>query len=327
MKNILPIAIGVLLALCVFLITAWYFNFTDGYIPMESPIKISEAIKVKFKKFESPTNLAAFDEFRKGFSDKSGTYGIYIKNLKTGQEYKYNENELFYGASLYKIPIATLTIRQVYGVSMLDTLDTEGTEDVEVIKNGDQEPTKKLKFTDEVVYTESDFADGSGSIAESDFGTVYTIRELLDKLLKESDNVAQVMLIRTLGEDLLENEFARLVPDPVNSKYYNENETSPSEISAVLEKAYYDTSEGIENIFNIMTETIFDIYINEGLNEDSIFSHKIGSYGENGIWHDCGIILGRSPTVVCIMSQDANKEEFIEMSKLTGEFAEEYAVF
>lgn len=326
MKNILPIVVGLTLALMVFIISVWYFNLKDNNVTLESPINLTEATRVKFKKFESPTNLAAFDELKITTASTTGIYGIYIKSLDSGQKYKYNVEELFYGASLYKLPIAVLTLNQAQGINQnvapKENIDEESDKDVEK-----DEAESKIKLEDEVEYTKIDFTDGSGSIAESDFGTKYTIEELLNKLLKESDNVAQNMLIRTLTEDLVEKEFARLSPGGENSKYYDENQTSPAEIVGVLEKAFGETAVGFSNIFSIMSETEFDSSVHAGLKEETVFSHKIGTFGEKGVWHDCGIVLSKSPTIVCVMSKDTTKEDFANISKLTGEFVQKYVLY
>lgn len=320
MKNVFPIIIGLAMALGVFLVGVWYLNINIDYSAIESPINLTEAVKVQFKKFESPTDLAEFDELKKTIDQVPGTYGLYIKDLQTGKEYKYNEGEIFYGASLYKIPIGNQTLRQIF------CFETVQSAQPNVIKNGDPKPCLELKFEDEVVYTEIDFTNGSGSIAESDYGTVYTIEELLNKLYKESDNVAQNMLIRTLTEDYVKEEFKRLSPTP-NSRFYDENETSPTEVSGIIEKAFNETSPGFENIFNIMTKTSFDSEIHAGLKEDTIYSHKIGSFGEKGVWHDCGVVLGNPPTIVCLMSKDTNRDAYLGVAKLVGEFLEKHVLY
>ena len=74
-------------------------------------------------------------------------------------------------------------------------------------------------------------------------------------------------------------------------------------------------------LLNKMKDTDFEDRISNDLEEDIIFYHKIGSWGETGSWHDCGIAeKGSNALVVCLMSQNTTYEEFLKISHELGKF-------
>jgi len=112
----------------------------------------------------------------------SGNLGVYIKNLENGQIVNHNADRTWYLASVVKIPLVIALYQQVeQGAFSLD---------------------------DELVLQESDFVDGSGDLLWHEPGTSFTIRELIDKTLKDSDSTATDMLLRFLGEEKL-NQMVR----------------------------------------------------------------------------------------------------------------------
>ncbi len=66
------------------------------FIPISNPIKA-------FLFTQYPTELEQI--VQDNIKDSDTTYGIYIKNLSTGQIYVYNGNETFTSASLYKLAV------------------------------------------------------------------------------------------------------------------------------------------------------------------------------------------------------------------------------
>lgn len=226
---------------------------------------------------------------------KDGTYGIYIKNLDSLDTFSYNESELFYGASLFKVPIAVAALKE--------------------IENG------QLGFNDKVTYTQADFASGTGSINQSSYGTKFTVDELLDKLLKESDNSAQNMLMRILDKKQLQNAYGIIT---IQNYFYINNTLTPEQMANFFEqlaKTDYLTESDKELLLNKMTSTLFDDRISAGLDQNIKFSHKIGNWPDTGTWHDCGIAQRNNKKVVaCVMSRGTTYEQFLEVAKETGKF-------
>lgn len=238
---------------------------------------------------ENLTNL------RTKIKNEKGVFGLYIKDMQTQESYTINANEVFYAASLYKLPVAAATLTRV------------------------QE--RDISLNDLITYTAYDYSDGTGSINKTSYGSTYTISETIDYLMRQSDNSAQLMLERTVTEKYLEGTFSDLVEEP-NSSFYSQNVSTPKEVANVIENMFYTSylSESSKDfLLNLMYPTIFDDRITPYLEDKLVFYHKIGSWPEN--WHDCGVVHGENKEViVCLMSKDTNYDSFLNVAGYTAEF-------
>ncbi|GIW69887.1 MAG: serine hydrolase [Patescibacteria group bacterium] len=239
-----------------------------------------------------------FEELTKKLTIEPGFYGLYIKDIGSGMELKYNEKSEFYTASLYKVPIAAAVLKEV--------------------EKG------KLSLDDTATYLPYDYAAGTGVIGGYSHGIQLKIREILTELLKNSDNTAQNILLRTLSYKNIQDTFDTVVPDKDTSTFYRYNLSTPYEIGKVIEELYfgkYLNSQHKQYLFDLMTDTSFEDRISPYLEENLIFSHKIGNWPES--WHDCGVVkstVTESELIVCLMSQKAPYENFLNAAKVTAEF-------
>lgn len=128
------------------------------------------------------------DKIRQIDEESSGSIGVYIKDLETGQIVNYNGDRRWYLASLTKIPVAIAILQKV--------------------ERGE------LSLDDELTLQESDKVDGYGDMLWQEPGTVYTIAVLLDKMMKDSDSTATDMLIRLIGQD----ELNRIISETMVSE-------------------------------------------------------------------------------------------------------------
>ncbi|MES2531021.1 MAG: serine hydrolase [Pseudomonadota bacterium] len=109
--------------------------------------------------------------------ESPGSLGVYVKRLSDGASFNYNADKLWYLSSTVKVPVAITVLKQV--------------------------DAGKLKLGDKLVLQEGDKVDGSGALAWQQTGTSYPIDSLLKRMLRESDNTATNLLIRTVGLDNL----------------------------------------------------------------------------------------------------------------------------
>lgn len=110
----------------------------------------------------------------------SGKIGVYVKYLNSGEVYEHATDRDWYLASTVKIPI---------GIAILQR-----------VESGD------FSLDDTITLQESDFVDGSGDLMFQEPGTDYTVRELMKRMLRDSDSTATDMLIRFLGEESLNEQ-------------------------------------------------------------------------------------------------------------------------
>ncbi|MDO9438639.1 serine hydrolase [Hydrogenophaga sp.] len=111
-----------------------------------------------------------------------GRMGVYIKRLDNGERFAYQADRPWYLGSTTKLPIAIAVLQEVQA--------------------------GKLSLSQTVTLQDTDKVDGSGNVVWQKSGTTYSVDALLKRMLMESDNTAANLLIRTIGEDTL-NQRAR----------------------------------------------------------------------------------------------------------------------
>jgi beta-lactamase class A len=234
--------------------------------------------------------------------EKPGTFSIYIKSEENAASFTYNENELYFGASLYKVPLAVAATKK-----MQDNTISSNT----LIK-----------------YLPSDFYGGSGIIRNTKLYSEYEFENLTNLLLTHSDNVAQTMVERTLGEKTISTSFENLL-GKADSPFYNRNLVTPMEIGAMFETLKRQGSQGdpaILKIISTASNTQFDDRITTYLTNPRKFSHKIGNWETTGSWHDCGIVYTsldklKESHVICVMSKGTKYESFLEVCEAVAKFS------
>lgn len=157
------------------------------------------------------------DRFQDIDEDFSGNVGVYVKDLKSDETVNYNADRDWYLASTIKIPVAIALLQKV--------------------EEGD------LSLDEKLVLEESDFVDGSGDLQNQQPGTEYTILELIENMIKDSDSTATDMLIRLLGEE----EFNEQIRQNMVSEGFHPITT----ILQVRYDAYGQLHEKASNLSNI----------------------------------------------------------------------------
>lgn len=237
-----------------------------------------------------------FQQLIKQINDQPGVYGLYIKDKNRSLEFKYNELNEFYAASLFKLPVAAATLKQIEN-------------------NHLQKDTK-------ITYMPLDYSEGTGVINSYNYGIQLKVDEVLTELLKNSDNTAQNMLLRTIQYKNVEDTFKALVPDASSSTFFRYNTSTPYEISYIIDKLYfgsYLTKDDRTYLKDLLIGTSFEDRISAYLKPNMKFSHKIGSWPET--WHDCGVVYSAyNQVIVCLMSTKAPYEDYLNVAKLVGDF-------
>lgn len=308
--NLKPILFGIVSALLMFVLAGHIkkVNYVNKSIAFKNHERITTSDKVSLpQKPKEPVKVVSdpsFDTLIDSVSSKKGTYSIYIHNLTTDEVFTHNPGEVYYGASLYKLPIAIAVLHEIYASNLTeDTL---------------------------ITYTQEDFSVGSGTIPRDQYGTEYKVSDLVSRLLKDSDNSAQLMLTRSVPKATLDQAFAIVTPEN-NQKLYVLNEGTAQDYAYVYDYLFQtalnrndDKFIGQKNALYILSQmknTSFEDRISTGLTT-SDFSHKIGNWGDTGSWHDCGLAYTSDLHIVCMMSKYAVYEDVVEVGKLIGEFIE-----
>jgi beta-lactamase class A len=194
-----------------------------------------------------------------------GIHGIVVFDPHTGESASLNADRRFVAASLSKL----------YALLTLYKAAARG----------------EVNLEDEIIMRPSDiWAEGTGVLYRYPVGTTMTLRECAEFLIKESDNTAEVMLNRYLGEENIEAELRSLGVD--STSYWLPNTTTPNDVLLVL-KAIADPSytspELSAEMLDVMTGTAFEKRLSRPLPEDARVAHKIGSH--ESTFSDAGIVF------------------------------------
>lgn len=139
-------------------------------------------------------------------------------------------------------------------------------------------------------------------------GNEYTVEELVEYLLKYSDNRAISVLTSLMSEKELANSFEKLgIQNPLGK---GQGYTLPVRIYSsffrVLYNSSYLSADNSEKILSILSESSFKDGLVSKLPKDLVVSHKFGertSDGDKNQLHDCGIIYKKeSPYILCVMT-------------------------
>ncbi len=222
-----------------------------------------------------------------------GDWAIVVEDLESGIRVNLNENAIFYAASLSKIPILMTVYSQI--------------------------KTGLIRPEDSVVYLEMDFESGSGSLQYAPVGEAYSVRELAGRMIRESDNVAKNMLLRKVGYSSVRQ---LLELNKANATELTNNTSTAADVSLLLKIIYSESRKGdpyANEMVDFLSTTVFHDRLPNLLPDEIQVAHKIGTWGETGSFHDCGIIYGRNPYLLCILSQGtASAEAQSAISQISG---------
>lgn len=143
-----------------------------------------------------------------------------------------------------------------------------------------------------MTYEQEYYAEGSGTIKKTKYGTDYKLSELIHLGLSVSDNVAYKMLHRRFGVDGY-NEFAEEHGwDSIHLKGMWLRTANPVDFIRVWKDAYeyfQSDAQSVEMLKEACTNTVYS-YIHKGLG-DVEYSHKSGHQdGDVACYNDAGIM-------------------------------------
>ena len=224
-------------------------------------------------------------------SELPGRIGIYYKNLVTGEILSYHADELYESASVIKLP--------VYAVIMRD------------IAEGKLDPEEKL------LCREEDKLPSCGALSLFSGEVSADLMTLCRLMISLSDNSATNLLIRRMGIDRLNESFRelglgrcrleRLLFDSEASAGGLENKVCPEEIGRLLEAIYRrcfvspDVSEEMEAL---LRRQQVKHKIPGYLPRNIRVAHKTGE--DTGITNDVGIVFAEEPFVLCFLSNETD---------------------
>lgn len=222
---------------------------------------------------------------------------VYFRDLANGPWIGINENEKFTPASLLKVPI--MISYYTLAEKDPDILRME----IEIPKSYDDKNIPNIKPEKKV-----------------EIGKKYTIQELIENMIIESDNLAANTLLSNLPENVLSKTFTDLGLDlPTIEKPDNYMTVKDySSFFRVLYNASYLDKYYSEKSLELLSKTKYTEGLVAGLPTNTKASHKFGERRNDDIdqLHDCGIIYkSNKDYLLCVMTRGNNFDELSETIK------------
>lgn len=219
----------------------------------------------------------------------SPSYGIYVKQLATGNTAGINPQKEMYSASVTKLPYLYYVQEQL---------------NKKVIS-----PTTTYKYIPEVNHFKGSYEpEGSGSLSKTPDGKDYSVQELEDKIAKESDNVGHNILNYYVTHQS-DQDFQKTL-DKIAKKHWDvEKRDASAEMAGNVMEAVYQQNG---SIIETLSSTKFD---HQRIARDLPVkvAHKIGDAYD--FRHDVAIVYTNSPYVIAIFTDHSDYETISKISK------------
>lgn len=251
---------------------------------------------------EAGLSTALRAEICKELEAQTGHVGFYFKNLTTGEEAGYREEEAFLAASVIKLPIFLC-------ISKWDAAGTASMRERVTVRQADKLPICGALplFTDEITVD---------------------IRTLCNLMISLSDNTATNLLIKRFGISAYAAEFRnlglhgtrlnRLLFDDEAAAKGIENYIVPKEIGALLEQVA--TRRFVDaQVSKTIEETLLLQQINHkmgGIIGGLVpIAHKTGE--DENLTNDVGIVYAKQPFIACFAGHDTDVPVFEDFIRRT----------
>ena len=233
-----------------------------------------------------------------------GQYSLYFEDLNSGAWFGINENNLYNQWSLLKMKVAATVLKKV--------------------------ERREIALESKVKLNPADLDTATLFPELNHAGDELTVRELLDRLIRYSDNTASFALSRFFNADEFQDTLLAVgtLPAPSDKPRNFLPQVSSKEYANALRDLYfakYLSKPSSELILALMANTVYDSQIRMGLPSGIKVAHKVGFNAGSGEFHDCGIVYRPgAPYILCVMSKNSTREEsdrvISGLSRLVYEF-------
>ncbi len=266
------------------------------------------AISIEVEPTPTPKISMLPEIVNRSFMEYGDDYAVIIKNLKTGEEYKFNENKKFNSASLYKLWIMAVAYQKIKESDLKE----------------DQVLTGKLQAFDSALSAISPTPSPEGStdpqISEEPKLISMSVKDAIDKMIIVSDNYAALLIASKVGTFSVTN-FLKAYGF-LNSNFRQPPQTNAEDIAMYYEKLYKGEivdKEYSEKMMNILKRQTINDRIPANLPENTVIAHKTGELF--GAKHDAGIVFSdKGDYIIVVLSDTKNPKVAVEK---TANFSKE----
>jgi beta-lactamase class A len=259
-------------------------------------ILVKDTRDLNYKRYdnlrEDADDLIALS-IKKGKADR---VSLYFRDLDGGEWVGVNEEDKFAPASMLKV--STLMV---------------------FLKLADKDPKVFLEYAS---YEPTDIIGQFYKPHQLAAGQ-YTVKELLQQMIKESDNDAMRALHKLHVEELVKIYKDLDLPDPF-SDLTETDFMSPREYSRFFRTFYngsYISHFYSDEALGLLALTNFKDGLVAGVPGGTVVSHKFGEYTDDKVrtrkeLHDCGIVYyPEKPYYICVMTEGKDLESLAEVIK------------
>ena len=243
------------------------------FLDNKHDVFVEDQISVNNTSYEIPKVLQ--DALLDTMAEYKFETSFYVIDLETRASFAYNPQKYFECASTIKAPYALFLSKQLEaGVVSLD---------------------------DVLEYKEHHKTDGSGSTQFSEFGTLFTLKALLYRLLYNSDNVAYYMLSEYTRLEGFNEMTAELGWTQTVSLRDHWCDITPQELANVWLEIYdyRDKCDEGRLLWTYLTTNLYNEF-QVAMPEYTGSAHKSG-WGYNG-YHEAGVVFGRRNYICVVMT-------------------------
>ncbi|MBP5684312.1 MAG: serine hydrolase, partial [Bacilli bacterium] len=201
---------------------------------------------------------------------KDTTAGIYYEDIRSGFTYGYNADNVFYGASLIKLPEALYIVD-------------------EAIKGN-------ISLEDTLTLTSYYYKFGNDGHKSHDINSQVSIGDLIKYMLESSDNGAHLLLYDSIAGNKLTSYEKSLGSTYLYNKNTDKFGSQTARATNVYLKHAYDLMVNNETYGPLLKEYMTnDFYNNLKLNDGIEVAHKYGYIDKNPKLHDIGVVFNKHP--------------------------------
>ena len=234
-------------------------------------------------------NIITGNEKTSGLSDAS----VFLYDLNRGRWIGVNQNDKYNPASMLKVVIMTAYLKE--------------SEENPDILNGYLTYTKTI----DNIIKQNVF----NTPPELKIGQSYQVSDLINKMIIDSDNGSESLLLSGVGQNNLYAIYNALnIENPSGNNDFTISPRAYSLFLRVLYSATYLNAADSEKALDILSKTTFNDGLVAGISDNIVISHKFGEYivAQNNQpqqieLHDCGIIYyPKNPYLLCVMTKGNN---------------------
>lgn len=248
-------------------------------------------IEIKYSNTIYRMDEEVLDKITTLISNEPYVSSFILYDINTEAVICYNENKYYPAASTVKAPFVLSCLQQIDNES--HTLD------------------------DDVQYKEENKWSGDGVIQYREYGTMFTIEELIEYTIKFSDDTGYMMLLEFFREKNYNDFLVKLGNRVTIGGSVRWGNTSAMDSLRNWKEIYryIETSSENANFFSGLLEKTNKSYIRNALGNKYTILNKMGWGVNNPCCHDHAIVMAEQPYMLMIMTMGDSGEmnqRFIE---------------